>query len=289
MNASDIRLVGFDRPRPWTERPLREALAGLDAEKAVDRVWAKDWTLWKDRDEEISNRLGWLDAVDESRGAAADRRISSAACGPKASATPSFWAWAGRAWRPKSSPGSSARAPAASAWKSSTAPIPPRSWTLGPPCRSTGRSSSSRPSRARRWRRAPSCPISSPKSRPPSGRNGRDARSPPITDPGTSLARLAASLAFRRVFRGDPNVGGRFSAFTPFGLVPAALLGSRHVRPAPAAAGRPPWPAGSRSPAAIPALISEPSSGRRPAGDIDKIGLCLSARAWPVWAPGSSS
>ncbi len=51
-----------------------------------------------------------------------------------------------------------------------------------------------------------------------------------VTDPGTSLARLAESLGFRRVFPGDPNVGGRFSALTAFGLVPAALLGVDTVR-----------------------------------------------------------
>lgn len=46
-----------------------------------------------------------------------------------------------------------------------------------------------------------------------------------ITDPATPLARLAADARFRRVFLNDPGVGGRFSALSYFGLVPAALLG----------------------------------------------------------------
>jgi glucose-6-phosphate isomerase len=46
-----------------------------------------------------------------------------------------------------------------------------------------------------------------------------------ITDPGSSLARLASEKGFRRIFEGDPDVGGRFSALSPFGLVPAALIG----------------------------------------------------------------
>jgi transaldolase/glucose-6-phosphate isomerase len=46
-----------------------------------------------------------------------------------------------------------------------------------------------------------------------------------ITDPGTSLESLAKERGFRKVFNSDPNVGGRFSALTDFGLVPAALLG----------------------------------------------------------------
>lgn len=46
-----------------------------------------------------------------------------------------------------------------------------------------------------------------------------------ITDPGTSLADKAGKLRFRRVFEADSQVGGRFSALTDFGLVPAALMG----------------------------------------------------------------
>jgi transaldolase/glucose-6-phosphate isomerase len=46
-----------------------------------------------------------------------------------------------------------------------------------------------------------------------------------ITDPGSSLAELGAARGFRAVFKAPPDVGGRYSALSPFGLVPAALLG----------------------------------------------------------------
>ena len=46
-----------------------------------------------------------------------------------------------------------------------------------------------------------------------------------ITDPGTPLEGLARSRGFRRVFPGLPEVGGRYSALTAFGLAPAALIG----------------------------------------------------------------
>lgn len=46
-----------------------------------------------------------------------------------------------------------------------------------------------------------------------------------ITDPGSALERLAESERFRRVVHGEPTIGGRFSALSPFGLVPAALAG----------------------------------------------------------------
>ncbi len=46
-----------------------------------------------------------------------------------------------------------------------------------------------------------------------------------ITDPGSGLAALAQEHGFRHTFDGDPNIGGRYSALSPFGIVPGALMG----------------------------------------------------------------
>jgi transaldolase/glucose-6-phosphate isomerase len=46
-----------------------------------------------------------------------------------------------------------------------------------------------------------------------------------ITDPGTSLEKLAQERKFRRIFSGAPEVGGRYAALSVFVLVPAALIG----------------------------------------------------------------
>jgi len=46
-----------------------------------------------------------------------------------------------------------------------------------------------------------------------------------ITDPGSGLEALAAKHAFLRTFAGDPDIGGRYSALSAFGIVPAALMG----------------------------------------------------------------
>ncbi|MBI5569193.1 MAG: bifunctional transaldolase/phosoglucose isomerase [Desulfomonile tiedjei] len=46
-----------------------------------------------------------------------------------------------------------------------------------------------------------------------------------ITDPGTSLGKLAADRKFRKTFLNPADIGGRFSALSYFGLVPAALIG----------------------------------------------------------------
>ncbi|MDB5605290.1 MAG: tal [Bradyrhizobium sp.] len=46
-----------------------------------------------------------------------------------------------------------------------------------------------------------------------------------VTDPGSSLEKVATKQGFARTFYGDPAIGGRYSVLSPFGLVPAAAAG----------------------------------------------------------------
>jgi transaldolase/glucose-6-phosphate isomerase len=46
-----------------------------------------------------------------------------------------------------------------------------------------------------------------------------------ITDPGSELGTLARERGFVKVFEGEPTIGGRYSALSVFGMVPAALVG----------------------------------------------------------------
>jgi phosphoglucose isomerase-like protein len=46
-----------------------------------------------------------------------------------------------------------------------------------------------------------------------------------VTDPGSELERFAREHEFEAVFAGEPSIGGRYSALSPFGMVPAALMG----------------------------------------------------------------
>jgi glucose-6-phosphate isomerase len=46
-----------------------------------------------------------------------------------------------------------------------------------------------------------------------------------VTDPGSSLVEVAKERGFRRVFENDPDIGGRYSVLSYFGLVPAVLAG----------------------------------------------------------------
>ncbi len=43
---------------------ITQTLSKLSEEKIVERIWKKDYTIWGDNPDEISNRLGWLDSVE---------------------------------------------------------------------------------------------------------------------------------------------------------------------------------------------------------------------------------
>ncbi|WP_414937691.1 glucose-6-phosphate isomerase [Amycolatopsis sp. cmx-11-51] len=51
-----------------------------------------------------------------------------------------------------------------------------------------------------------------------------------VTDPGSPFADLSEKEGYRKVFLADPNVGGRYSALTAFGLVPSGLAGADIAR-----------------------------------------------------------
>jgi transaldolase / glucose-6-phosphate isomerase len=55
------------------------------------------------------------------------------------------------------------------------------------------------------------------------GRDGR--RFVSVTDPGSPLVELSRERGFRRVFENDPEIGGRYSVLSYFGLLPAVLAG----------------------------------------------------------------
>jgi transaldolase/glucose-6-phosphate isomerase len=55
------------------------------------------------------------------------------------------------------------------------------------------------------------------------GQNGQ--RFVAVTDPGSELERVAAERGFYDVFGGEPTIGGRYSALSMFGIVPATLMG----------------------------------------------------------------
>ena len=95
------------------------------------------------------------------------------------------------------------------------------------------------PTRARRSARSTSRRRSrAPPSRPaatssgPGTRGRRPGRFAVVTDPGSELGALARERGFAEVFENRPDIGGRYSALSLFGLVPALLDGRRRGGPA---------------------------------------------------------
>jgi glucose-6-phosphate isomerase len=107
-----------------------------------------------------------------------------------------------------------------------------------------------------------------------------------ITDPGSGLEDLARTLRFRKIFLNDPHIGGRYSALSFFGMVPAAIAGvdiAKLLERARAmAAGT--WPGnrpavGENTPALLGAAMGE--LGRQ---GVDKLTLVLSPAILPFGA-----
>ncbi len=109
-----------------------------------------------------------------------------------------------------------------------------------------------------------------------------------ITDPGTPLEKLASERSFRRVFPAPEDVGGRYSALTVFGLVPAALIGvdvrrllERAGQMAAACSSTPPSSGGLENPGlALGAALGESALAGR-----DKLTLLASPSldTLPLW------
>ncbi len=209
------------------ERVHRDAIERLTRERAVDRIWSGDPTLWKSEDAHrkiIENALGWLTVADrlepelpalasfaEEASRGADRVVVLGMGG--SSLAPLVFS---RSFRQRTRDAGARRARFDGAGKRARGR---RALAIR-----RGRSSSSRRSRARR-----SSPTSSSttSSSTPGGSSGDRAgeRFVVITDPGSALEKEATARRVRRIFPGDPKIGGRYSALSYFGLVPAALFG----------------------------------------------------------------
>lgn len=96
-----------------------------------------------------------------------------------------------------------------------------------------------------------------------------------ITDPGTSLEQLARTRGYRRTFTNPADIGGRYSALSYFGLVPAALIGADVA--ALLASARPEHAALAGDPAASGGLALGAALGELALAGRDKLTLVLPA------------
>jgi glucose-6-phosphate isomerase len=201
--------------------PLEEATGAAMQElvdrDAVARVWARDHTLWREDPTEISDRLGWLDLVPamtarlDERRATCDRladgvdHVLLAGMGGS-SLFPEVVATMVQAQGAPTLHVLDTTDPAAIARLG--AELPPER-TLHVAASKSGTTLETRCHLAWAWERHPD-----------------PERFAVVTDPGSELAALAAERRFAASFENPPDIGGRYSALSYFGLVPAMLAGA---------------------------------------------------------------
>jgi len=204
---------------------IAQTLSKLSEEKIVERIWNKDYTVWDDNPREISNRLGWLDSVE-----ATSKVISEIKEFVQSVIKDGF-----------------THALLMGMGGSSLAPEVFR-LTFGVKDGHLDLAviDSTHPEIVKKFSDKlefeKTLFIVSTKSGgtvetisfmkyfynktlTEFGKESAGKHFVAITDPGSGLEEIAKELNFRKIFLNDPNIGGRYSALSLFGMVPAALVG----------------------------------------------------------------
>lgn len=204
---------------------VEASLARLEKEAVIPRIWLKDHTVWSPDPEEIVNRLGWLDLPEQMKGQVPAlttfaREIREAGfqyvvvlgMGGASLGTEAFRQAFGRA---VGFPQLVVLDSIVPAWvKSVTDSIAPAK-TLFLVSSKSGTTLETR-CLYQYFRGVVEAEV---------GRESAGRNFVAITDPGTVLEKLAHEAGFRRTFTNPPDVGGRYSVLSYFGLVAAALMG----------------------------------------------------------------
>ncbi len=197
------------------------ALSELAEADVPRRIGNRDFTVWSHDPDEISNRLGWLSVAHEMRTGLEEIRVF---------------------WRDRIAEGvrdvvlvgmgGSSLAPEVFRQTFGSAPGHPRLHVLDSTSPAWIRRVTASVDPARLHLLVASKSGSTIEVRTVAahflellGPHGGAACATAITDPGTGLAQRAEAEGFRHAFLNPPDIGGRFSALSRFGLVPAGALG----------------------------------------------------------------
>ena len=202
--------------------PFDDKLAEIITKDLPEKIWSKDYTLWKDSPDEISNRLGWLELADTTEDVIFSINEFSREIKNEGFNKVLLIGMGGSSLAPEFFD------------KTFSGELPLTVIDTTDPETIEVIRNSIEPDKT--------LIIVSTKSGSTAetvslmnyfyhefynilGRDGTGSHFIAITDPGSNLETTARKLNFRKIFLNDPDIGGRFSALSFFGLVPASLAG----------------------------------------------------------------
>ena len=259
-------------------KAVDERLAALQGARVPERIWARDVTVWRQDPTEIADRLGWLGVEETMHERIPELKEFAEACAADGLTHAVLAGMGGSSLAPEVLRETFGVAPGMLdlAVLDTTSPDQilaveralPLDRTLFVIASKSGTTTETISHFRHLWQEVPD-----------------GSRFVAITDPGTPLADLARERGFRRTFLNPPDIGGRYSALSYFGLVHGALIGAdlhglldRALGAAHACAGCVPAP---DDPAAwLGAIMGEAARAGR-----DKLTLVLdpAVRAFGYW------
>ena len=203
---------------PELQRAVSERAERLDHDDVVRRIWEKDHTVWRDDPTEITDRLGWLTVSEEMLGQVSELRRFAEGCAADGLTTAVLAGMGGSSLAPEVLRETFGVAPGMLDLIVLDTTHPDQilgversldlSKTLFIVSSKSGTTTETNAHFSYFWEKV---------------LNG--AQFVAVTDPGTPLEKLAKEHGFRRTFLNPPDIGGRYSALSYFGLVPGALIG----------------------------------------------------------------
>ena len=204
---------------------VKEKITELNDQKIVQRIWDKDHTVWRDDPNEISNRLGWLDCADVARRKFDEinefvdqiksegfKNVLLMGMGGSSLAPEVFAKIFGVKEGHLNLSVIDSTHP--NAVKEMEENLDPKETLYIVSTKSGGTVET-----ISFMKRFYNDTINA------FGEENVGKHFTAITDPGSGLESMAKELKFRKIFLNDPNIGGRYSALSLFGIVPAALIG----------------------------------------------------------------
>ncbi|MGH2557097.1 MAG: glucose-6-phosphate isomerase [Actinomycetota bacterium] len=210
---------GSTEPLEDLQEAVGRRLASFDRSDAIRRIWRRDFTVWRDDPMEIADRLGWLTVHGAMQGEVSELREFASSCAADGLTHALLAGMGGSSLAPEVLRETFGVAPGMLDLivLDSTHPDQilaverhlPLDKALFVIASKSGTTTETLSHFAYFWEKIPV-----------------GERFVAITDPGTPLEALAAERGFRRTFLNPPDIGGRYSALSYFGLVPGALIGA---------------------------------------------------------------